>query len=183
MPKVEHRDPRIPTPVRFEETPVRFEEFYRKEYSRVVAVMYGLTGSWWVAEDLAQDTFVKANQNWTRVSTMDSPSGWVTRVAVNLAMSRFRRLRSEAVALRRFGRPALDVGSVDSRDEAFWNEVRRLPRRQSQVIALLYIDDLTVAEISTILQVAEGTVKSSLHQGRTRLARQLRAKGWSFDES
>ncbi|GBE24129.1 ECF RNA polymerase sigma factor SigW [bacterium BMS3Bbin02] len=176
MAEVEHRDPQA-------RVLARFEEFYTEEYPHVVAVVYGLTGSWWVAEDLAQDAFVKANRDWTRVGTMVSPSGWVRRVAVNLAMSRFRRLRVEAAALHRFGRTPHAVEPVDSADDMFWKEVRRLPRRQSQVIALLYIDDLSVAEIGSILQVAEGTVKASLHQGRTRLARQLKAKGWALNET
>jgi RNA polymerase sigma-70 factor, ECF subfamily len=56
-------------------------------------------------------------------------------------------------------------------------EVRRLPNRQAHVIALRYIDDLSVAEIAQVLGVVVGTVKAQLHQGRNRLLRQLEAKG------
>jgi RNA polymerase sigma-70 factor (ECF subfamily) len=52
-----------------------------------------------------------------------------------------------------------------------------LPGRQAQVIALRYIDDLTIPEIADVLGVAVGTVKALLHQGRERLRRQLEAKG------
>jgi RNA polymerase sigma-70 factor (ECF subfamily) len=65
----------------------------------------------------------------------------------------------------------------DLESEAFWREVRRLPSRQAQAIALHYIEDLSVSEVAGILGVAEGTVKALLHQGRERLRRELGAKG------
>ncbi len=48
-----------------------------------------------------------------------------------------------------------------------------LPDRQRQVIALRYVDDLTVADIATALDIAAGTVKSTLHDARRALAASL----------
>jgi RNA polymerase sigma-70 factor, ECF subfamily len=47
-----------------------------------------------------------------------------------------------------------------------WREVRALPRRQAQVIALRYVTDASVAEIARTLGLAEGTVKARLYRGR-----------------
>ena len=55
----------------------------------------------------------------------------------------------------------------------FWTEVRRLPRRQAQVVALHYIYDLGVADIATTLGCAEGTVKVHLSRGRSALASRM----------
>jgi RNA polymerase sigma-70 factor (ECF subfamily) len=60
---------------------------------------------------------------------------------------------------------------------AFWEEVRRLPPRQAQAVTLHYLEDMPVDEIATVLEVANGTVKALLSQGRERLRRQLIAKG------
>ena len=163
--------------------PGQFEVFYREEYSSVVALAYGLSGSWWTAEDLAQEAFLRAHKDWAHVGQMASPSGWVRRVAMNLAMSRFRRLRSETAARLRLIPASASWEATTADHEAFWREVRRLPARQAQAVALRFIDELSVAEIGAVLQVAEGTVKALLHQGRTRLARQLGAKGWVGDEA
>jgi RNA polymerase sigma-70 factor (ECF subfamily) len=57
--------------------------------------------------------------------------------------------------------------------EAFWAEVRRLPRRQAQAVALHYIYDLGVAEIASTLGCAEGTVKVHLSRGRAALGSRL----------
>jgi RNA polymerase sigma-70 factor (ECF subfamily) len=157
--------------------PNSFETLYRQNYSGVVALVYGLSGSRAVAEDLAQEAFLRAHRNWMRVSEMDHPAGWVRRVALNLARSRLRRLRSETMARLRIG-PESEASVLvsDLESEAFWREVRRLPSRQAQAIALHYIEDLSVSEVAGILGVAEGTVKALLHQGRERLRRELRAK-------
>ncbi len=154
-----------------------FETFYRDEYPSVLGMAYGLTGRAGVAEDLAQEAFLRAYARWDEVARMASPQGWVRRVAVNLAMSRFRRLRSEAAALLRLG-PA-EAGwqpASQAEHEDFWDAVRRLPRRQAQAVALRYVADLPVAEVGEALGVAEGTAKALLHQARQRLERQLAAK-------
>jgi RNA polymerase sigma-70 factor, ECF subfamily len=157
--------------------PGGFDAFYRTEYAAVVGLVHALTGNRAAAEDLAQEAFLRAHRDWHRVGTMDAPRAWVRVVAANLARSRFRRLRSEMVARLRLSPPPA-VQPFEPGAEAFWAEVRRLPARQAQAIALRYVDDLTVGEIAAALGAAEGTVRALLHQGRQRLKRQLAAKGW-----
>lgn len=158
------------------QVPGSFELFYRRDYAAVVALVYGLTGSRWVAEDLAQEAFLRAHRDWHSVSKMESPGGWVRRVAVNLTRSLWRRLQVEAMA-RLKTREQDQQDPFDAEADEFWREVRRLPARQAQAIALHYVEDLSVSEIADVLGVAEGTVKALLHQGRSRLRRQLEAKG------
>ena len=52
---------------------------------------------------------------------------------------------------------------------AFWSAVRELPSRPRVVVALRYAGDRTVAEISAILDMPEGTVTSDLSRARTAL--------------
>ena len=56
---------------------------------------------------------------------------------------------------------------------AFWQAVRALPKRQAQVAALFYLEDRPIVDIALILQMAEGTVKKHLYDGRKALARTL----------
>ncbi|MGQ0848034.1 MAG: RNA polymerase sigma factor, partial [Actinomycetota bacterium] len=95
--------------------------------------------------------------------------------------SRVRRLRSEAATRLRLGLQSVSMGQPPEEFDEFWREVRRLPDRQAQVIALRYIDDLSVTEIAHVLGVAEGTVKAQLHEGRNRLWRQYEAKGVVYE--
>jgi RNA polymerase sigma-70 factor (ECF subfamily) len=154
---------------------VSFEDFYLKDYEAVVGLAYALSGNRWLAEDLAQEAFLAAHRNWPKVSAYDQPGAWVRRVVANLSVSAFRRRVVEARAVVRLGsgeRRRLPELLPD--DAGFWEAVRSLSRRQSQVVALHYLEDLPIAEVAAILDMAPGTVKKHLFDGRRALARRLR---------
>lgn len=154
--------------------PVSFDAFYAQHHRAMVGLAVTLSGNRWAAEELAQDAFAAAFQRWDDVATYDDPGAWVRRVVANRAVSRWRRLGSEAKALARLaGQQRAVVPALDPPDEAFWREVRKLPRQQAQVVALHYLEDLAVADIARVLGIAEGTVKSSLHRARRTLAERL----------
>lgn len=154
----------------FDHAPVEtFDVFYARELPGLVAFAGALSGSA-CAEDIAQEAMLAAYRRWDVVSRFDVPTAWVRRVCANRAVSTLRRRAVETRALLRLG-SRRDVGeSMDGEHAAFWAEVRRLPRRQAQVIALHYLYDLGVAEIAATLACAEGTVKVHLSRGRTALA-------------
>jgi RNA polymerase sigma-70 factor (ECF subfamily) len=152
-----------------------FEDFYRKEFPSVVGLAYALSGSRWVAEELAQDAFIAAHRNWARIGAYDQPGAWVRRVVTNLSVSTIRRRIVEAKALVRL-RERHAPSERPTGDVEFWDAVRSLPRRQSQVVALHYLEDLSVADIAEVLEMAAGTVKKHLHDGRRELARRLRTE-------
>ena len=80
---------------------------------------------------------------------------------------------AEARALLRHGPSAPAEQMPDSETELFWSEVRRLPHRQAQVVALFYGYSLTVHEVSEILELSAGTTKSHLFRARRTLAGRL----------
>jgi RNA polymerase sigma-70 factor, ECF subfamily len=151
-----------------------FDDFYRREHRQVLGLAFVLTGNQWVAEDTAQDAFTAAFRQWRSIVAYDSPGAWVRRVACNRAASVLRRRVREAKALMRLaGRTQTHI-ELDEGDEAFWQAVRRLPPRQAQAVALYYMEDYSVREISEVLDCSEGTVKTHLSRARDAVARQLR---------
>jgi RNA polymerase sigma-70 factor (ECF subfamily) len=149
-----------------------FEVFYRRELRAVLALARALCGAA-TAEDVAQEAMLAAFRHWGRVSVMDRPEAWVRRVTVNTATSRLRRRASEARALLRLSARPVAAVELPERDEEFWAAVRRLPRRQAQVVALHYVDDLGVAATANVLGVSAGAVKQYLFRARQTLAREL----------
>jgi RNA polymerase sigma factor (sigma-70 family) len=150
-----------------------FEAFYAREMPRLLVLARALSGSA-SADDIAQDAMVTAYDRWETVSGYEAPGAWVRQVCANRAMSVLRRRAAEARALVRLGgRRAEAVGPLSEDTEAFWAEVRRLPRRQAQSIALFYIYDLGVAEIARTLGCSEGSVKVHLSRGRAALGARL----------
>ncbi len=147
-----------------------FAELYEREYRPVVGLAYALTGSRAVAEELAQDAFTAAYRNWAQVSGYDQPATWVRRVLVNASRSWGRRRGAELRALTRLRNRRPLAAELAEADHEFWAAVRRLPTRQSQAVALHYLEDRPVGEIAEILGVSIGSVKTHLHRGRHGLA-------------
>jgi RNA polymerase sigma-70 factor, ECF subfamily len=151
-----------------------FKEFYATEYPAVVGLAYALSANRWVAEDLAQEAFLAAHRDWDRIAAYEQPGSWVRRVVANLSVSAFRRRLAEAKAHARLALgQASTLAELSAEDVEFWGAVRKLPRRQAQVVALHYLEDRPVAEIADVLGIATGTVKKHLHDGRRELARRL----------
>jgi len=150
-----------------------FEQFYTAEYVGLVRVVSGITGRVDVAEELAQEAFLAAHQRWERISRYDNPRAWMLRVVLNRATSASRRRLTEARLLARLPRqvPAPMTSSEDAAD--LWREVRRLPARQVQVLALMFVEDLSAAEIGRILGCSEDTVRTHLRRARLTLAARL----------
>ena len=152
----------------------RFEDFYEREFAAVVGLAYALSGSRSGAEDLAQEAFLAAHRRWDDVGRFERPDAWVRRVVANLSVSNLRRRVVEARAYARIALgSAEDLPELSADDVEFWRAVRSLPRRQSQVVALHYLEDMSVLEVARVLDMAEGTVKKHLHDGRRTLASRL----------
>jgi RNA polymerase sigma factor (sigma-70 family) len=153
-----------------------FERFYEREFRSVVGLAYALSGSRAASEDLAQEAFIAAHGNWEKIGTYEKPEAWVRRVVSNLSVSRFRRRTAEMKALTRlagFRNETTELPALPQEAEDFWSNVRKLPKRQAQAIALHYLEDLPVVEIAEILECSPNTVKVHLHKGRKKLAARL----------
>jgi RNA polymerase sigma-70 factor (ECF subfamily) len=154
-----------------------FERFYEQELKSVIGLAYALSGSRSAAEDLAQEAFLAAHKQWDRVGSYEKPQAWVRRVVANMSVSLFRRTMREAKALAKLRGSESYLPELPAEDVEFWRQVRALPKRQAQAIALHYLEDRSVAEIAEILECAENTVKVHLHKGRARLADRLGLAG------
>jgi RNA polymerase sigma factor (sigma-70 family) len=115
------------------------------------------------ADDVVQDALVRA---WRRRSTYraerGSPRAWLVGVLFDQA----RRWRMRSVPRLRSQHAAADDAASDPLARL---AVRALPRRQREVITLIYLADLGVDEVAALLQISSGTVKSQLHDAREAL--------------
>ena len=146
-----------------------FEEFYSRSYRPVLRVLIPLVVDVHAAEELAQEAFLRAYRDWPRVSAYDDPRAWVYRVAFRLAVSRWRRLRSAAAALVRYGPPPA-VDGPDAVSVAVLTALAHLPLAQRQVLVMHHMLDVPIPEIAVELAIPVGTVKARLYRGRAALA-------------
>lgn len=169
MTEAEHR---APSQEAKEDSPLieTFDSFYQREYRSVLALANVLVGNHAAAEDLAQEAFVAALLSW---SGINQPDHWVRSVVSKLAMSWWRRVYAGRRAMTRLYQPEGGIVDMPADSEAFWAEVRRLPVRQAQAIALYYMEDRSTEEIGKILGCDPSTVRIHLSRGRRTLAKSL----------
>jgi RNA polymerase sigma-70 factor (ECF subfamily) len=172
----------LPVDLRTAEAPAVVDEdaafaaWYGNEHPRLLATMTIVTRDLHVAQDVTAEAFARALASWKRVSTMDSPTGWTYRVAVNLARRRARRAAIEERLLRRMTPPASTVqgdGIPVEHAIELWDAVRALPPRARTAIALRYTAGLTEAEVAAAMKVAVGTASATLASARRTLAAAL----------
>jgi len=144
-----------------------FERFFTSAFAKVRATTAQITGPD-LAEDLAVEAFARAFARWGRVSKMDSPEGWVIRVAANAALDEVRRKKAFLPAIVARDAPA----DIVERDDVV-SAMRSLTKRQQEVVVLRYIVDLPEAEVARLLGTSQGSVKTHLHRAILRLRDQL----------
>ncbi|MEV8515065.1 SigE family RNA polymerase sigma factor [Dactylosporangium sp. NPDC051484] len=153
---------------------VAFEDFYAAHFRPLTIQLFAYTGDMATAQDMVQEAFCRALAQWKRVAAMEYPAAWVRRVAWNLATSRWRRTLAAARFLRGHREEHIAAPSPDR--VALAQALSTLPAQQRRAVILHYLADLPISDIARQEGVAEGTVKSWLHRGRTALATQLTDK-------
>jgi RNA polymerase sigma-70 factor (ECF subfamily) len=154
-----------------------FDALFVAGYPRLVRTVGFVCGDADVAADCVADAFERAYVRWRRVGRLDDPLGWVRRVAINRATDvHRRRVRGRMALLRLAGRaelrPTAELAMSDSasfHDGELAAAVADLSPQQRAVVALHYLDDLSVADVALAMDLSEGAVKYHLHQARGRL--------------
>ena len=133
-----------------------------------------LTGNIWDAEDLVQDTLLRAFGQWGVTSPeIRNPRAYLLRTATNVWIDTLRRREREArapVAHPEHGAAAAanPAASSDVRDAGL-RLLQRLSPQERAAVVLKEVFDMSLAEIAELLATTTGTVKSALHRGRDHL--------------
>lgn len=146
-----------------------FEDWYRDLRRRLIVALRALGATDDLADEVADETLLKAYERWSEVSQMDNPAGWTYVVARNALRARARRgdVHKKLASLR----PELvEREPVLSDFDAL---IATLPPRRRHVVILRYVFNLTEPEIAKALGVPRGTVSSRLRSSHAQLRRQL----------
>jgi len=169
-----------------------FAEIVRSNQRRIYAVAMRMTRRHEVADDITQDTFVRAYRNLGRFELGRPLRPWLTRIAVNLAINYLNGVAKREQPLytedspggpveRRLPREeSLDANperSLESQELALDLEtaVARLSQEQRTVFLLKVVEEMRYEEIAKLLGISEGTVMSRLSRARGRLKVMLAA--------
>jgi RNA polymerase sigma-70 factor (ECF subfamily) len=156
-----------------EETEHAFERLVREHQDRVFAVGLALTGNRHDAEEVAQDTFLRAYKALCtyppeRIRELKQRA-WLHRIAINVFRNRVRGQRPRLVELNG-SEPSHATGPEEDairrlEFDALAARVAGLPPRYREAVVLRHIHDLSYAEAAEALGQPVGTVKSNVHRG------------------
>jgi RNA polymerase sigma-70 factor (ECF subfamily) len=153
-----------------------FDRLYRNTYSRLLRVLYAITGDSASAEDCVQEAYVRAFAAWGRYRPDQAAEGWMHQIAVNTAISYRRRakLRTVGEVVRRLGRPghAADPAESAGRSDLI-RALSALPPKVAADFVLRHHHGFTNREIAKLDGVSERMVGLRLNRAREELARAL----------
>ena len=162
-----------------------FEQIVRRYQRPVISLIVRMVGDHGVAEELAQESFVKAFRNLRSFDVTRRLSSWLFRIAHNTALDWLRRSRPEVVslddpeedgsrgALAAAVTPAADPVEREALGHALEAAMRTLRPSHRAAVALRYEQDLSFEEIGQVLGVPEVTARSYVHRARKALAQEL----------
>jgi RNA polymerase sigma-70 factor (sigma-E family) len=152
-----------------------FDEFVEARLQALLRYATMLTGDPHTAQDLVQETMIRAQLKWRRIAAADLPERYVKRMITNAYIDLRRGSWLRRVALHGSGHdeslaPAVPdhADGVAERDQ-MWLWLGRLPRQQRAALVLRYYEGLTDAEIADVLGRPVGTVRSWISRALTTL--------------
>jgi len=150
-----------------------FAEFVRQALPGLLRYGHLLTGNPHDAADLVQTVLEKLGARWSGiVRNTGDPVAYAKKAMANAHISRWRRTRKESLLA-----DLPDVQAVTDADrfenEPLWEALRGLPPKQRAVMVMRYYEDLSEAEIATVLGVSRGTVKSQASKAMASLRTRL----------
>ncbi len=161
-----------------------FRTYVEPEIEVLLRVAQRLTGSWADAEDVVQETLIRA---WRAADRFDGahPRAWLLTILRRTHLNSLRRQRPDLIGDEFDAhRPAFGAASVPSPEQQHIDRELSAPLEQAiaslhpryrTVLLLIDVDDLTYAEAAQVLDVPIGTVMSRLSRARDKLRHQLRS--------
>lgn len=144
-----------------------WDEFYKDHYSELLGYCMRQCQNRVVAEDLVQETFLKALQNNETLDSLSSGQkrAWLFRTLKNLMCDRYRRAALESRYAEDFREDSVSMESGFGRTESELL-LLRLPEQDRAMFYLRYMEDYTAAELAQMFNLPPGTVRSKLSRSR-----------------
>lgn len=148
-----------------------FEEIYYEYSPAVYRYLCFKLQDEGLAEDLLQEAFLAVHQQMNRVNEVLSLRSWILGIAHHKMVDSLRKRKLSTLGLDH------DLPSPSQKDSLeLWEMLQELDRDARTIIYGLYVEGLTYAELSHILDIPEGTVKSRAHTARARLRRWMEGR-------
>ena len=152
---------------------LQLEALYRAHASGAVRLAYLLTGDAALAQDLAQEAFVRVGSKLLGLRSPEQARAYLFKTTLNLCRARGRRLKVERAAAARLHRPETELPPDVAARDALWQALLVLPLRQRSALFLRYYEDLSESQAADAFGCSIGAMKSLVNRGLKELRLQL----------
>ncbi|WLD95477.1 sigma-70 family RNA polymerase sigma factor [Alkalihalobacillus sp. AL-G] len=151
------------------------EEAIREYGKQLTNFAFSYVKDWTTAEDIVQDSFIKAFRKYDSFKGESSLKTWLYRIAANQCKDYLRSSYFKRVVLSNIlpTKNQPENPTTDEVDEDLANFVIKLPVKYREVIILHYYEELPIKQISELLQLKESTVKTRMRRARLLLKSKL----------
>ena len=169
---INSNDKKMETEAAMSEAQTGFAERVEENQRRVFQIAYSVLGNRADAEEVAQEAFLSAYQNFRSLRDAEKFRGWVNRIAFRLALNRQRGTRRSLLRDTAYSSsvPEASDGARQADDRVLLEQLRRtiekLPETFRQVLQLAAVEEMDATQIGAVLGIPAGTVRSRLHAAR-----------------
>jgi RNA polymerase sigma-70 factor, ECF subfamily len=157
-----------------------FEQLLARYEGHIFNFLRQFTGNHHDAQDLTQETFVKAYRSLHRYNSSLSFATWLFTIARRTGASHFRSThRFEELPADEASTHESPATALECKDErnSIWSLVRTLKPKQAEALWLRYAEGFSIAETARIMRTNQIHVKVLLHRGRCNLSKILTMRG------
>ncbi len=160
-----------------EGTKAAFSELVTRHQKQMMRVALRLVRDWDVAEDIVQESFIKAYQNIKDFAERASFKSWMYQITLNTAKNRLRTLGRESVGIDNITVACYDdqvakLMEIDVK-KLIRMEVAKLPARQQMALNLRIFEDLSFKEIAQIMECPYDTAKANYRHALLKLKERM----------
>lgn len=168
-----------------------FSELVELYKDKIFHLAYRMLSNRHEAEDIVQETFLRVYKNFDRYDDKQKFSTWIYRIATNLCIDRLRKRKPnyylDAGMNDQEGMDGYSLIPGDDRtpeteyllsetQQTIHKAIEGLPAKYKSVIILRYLQEMSLQEISDVLEMPVTTVKTRVHRGREFLRKKLEHK-------
>ena len=161
------------------------EEFLRDHLRRIFLLIYRIVGNVEDAQDLAQETFIKALQRRDQLRDLDKAGHWLSRIASNTAIDHLRRHgRMVTASLDEILDPLSTPDELSPEQHVLRSErsrvlqagLDRLTERERIALVLRDVEDMPAEEVARVLNCGKATVRSHIANARVKFRKYLESR-------
>lgn len=156
-------------------------KLYKKYYIELVRWCQGMTGNLQTAEELVQETWLRALNHADLLASLDEKQrrSWLYRTTKNLYVDQVRHRSKEMIVCK----PPAGMRWPQEMEETEWSYLLdSLPDREGQVFAMRYLLGYNSRQIGELLSMPPGTVRFKLSSARKHLRKMIGGKGYGREE-